>query len=325
MSYIYQVMHLDQTQHNLKYKYGSKFTPTEITYHQTSNNAPAINERNYLNTRTDAVYIGFHLVVDDQVAIECLPLNVQTWHAGDGSSGAGNMKSIGIEMAYSTSSDVSLRNAAIENGAKLIASLMKTYNIPMSKVLPHQARSGKHCPHDILDRYGHEKFRTLIQTEFNKLTSSSSSQTNTSSSSTKLDLQIGNQVKVNSTLSGYQSASSQPASSTLASGKYIVFKVSEGSTHPINISKSAISPGSWVNQSALSLSNSQPFAVGDQVVVSKQLNGYGTSSTTISTTLVSTGTYYVYKYVEGATHAINISKSLGSPGSWVNISDLMLI
>ena len=65
----------------------------------------------------------------------------------------------GDDYERSTSSNINLRNAAIENGAKVIASLMKTYNIPMSKVLPHQARSGKHCPHDILDRYGHEKFR----------------------------------------------------------------------------------------------------------------------------------------------------------------------
>ena len=84
MAYTYQVMHLDKTAHNLKYKYGANFTPTEITYHQTSNNAPAINERNYLNNRTDNVYIGFHIVVDNQTAIECLPLNIQTWHAGDG-------------------------------------------------------------------------------------------------------------------------------------------------------------------------------------------------------------------------------------------------
>ena len=168
MSYELKTMYLDKTSHNLKYKYGANAKLTEITYHQTSNSAPAINERNYLNNRTDKVYIGFHFVVDESQAIQCLPLTVQTWHAGD-SSGAGNMKSIGVEIARSTNSDIALRNKAIENGAKLIAKLMKENNIPMSKVKSHQSRSGKHCPHDVLDRYGENNFRNLIQAELNKL------------------------------------------------------------------------------------------------------------------------------------------------------------
>lgn len=169
MSYEYIIKHLDRTEHNLKYKYGKTFKPTEITYHQTYNKATATNERNYLNTRTDKVYVGFHLVVDDKMAIECLPLNIQTWHSGDGANGAGNTKSIAVEIAYSTHLDLNLRNKAIENGAKLIAKIMKDYNIPMSKVKSHQARSGKLCPHDIINRYGEDKFRKLILTEFNKL------------------------------------------------------------------------------------------------------------------------------------------------------------
>lgn len=174
MSYELKLMYLDKTNHNLKYKYGNSVKLTEITYHQTSNSSPAINERNYLNNRTDNVYIGFHFVVDEKQAIQCLPLSVQTWHAGDG-RGNGNMKSISVEIARSTNSDITLRDKAIENGAKLIAKLMKDYNIPMSKVKSHQSRSGKHCPHDILDRYGEQKFRNLIQAELNKLNGSQTS------------------------------------------------------------------------------------------------------------------------------------------------------
>jgi N-acetylmuramoyl-L-alanine amidase CwlA len=386
-------MHLDKTQHNLKYKYGSNFTPTEITYHQTSNNARALNERNYLNNRTDKVYIGFHIVVDDQVAIECLPLTVQTWHAGDGATGAGNMKSIGIEIAYSTSSNINLRNAAIENGAKVIASLMKTYNIPMSKVLPHQARSGKHCPHDILDRYGHEKFRALIQKEYNEIinltptptptpipdpgykvgdsviaskgirgykTANSTTATTTVSAGNykvykvaantlhpinisksgqtpgawvnetditkiKQDLVAGNQVQLTKSISGYVSSDSETPSSTLKSGKYIIFKVNKGSNHPINISKSPTAPGAWVDEDGLSWIGASSLQAGDQVKVMKKVNGYITSNATTSTTLVEAGTYYVYKYVSGATYAVNVSKSAQSPGAWIDISDLTLV
>lgn len=172
----YTQRHLDRTPHNLKYKYGESFKATEITYHQTSNKAPAINERNYLNNRTDKQYIGFHIVVDDKQAIECLPLNIQSWHSGDGSNGAGNMKSIGIEIAYSTHDDVNLRNKAIENGAEVIAKVMKDYNIPLNKVKSHYDRSKKNCPHDIRGRYGESKFRNLIQQKYNELVNGQTTQ-----------------------------------------------------------------------------------------------------------------------------------------------------
>ena len=162
-------MYLDKTAYNLKYKYGSTTTLTEITYHQTSNNATALNERNYLNNRKDNIYVSYHFVVDETQAIQCLPINVSGWHSGDGANGVGNAKSIGVEIARSTHADINIRNKAIENGAKLIAQLMKQHNIPMSKVKSHYDRSGKNCPHDIRGRYGEQKFRALIQAELNKL------------------------------------------------------------------------------------------------------------------------------------------------------------
>lgn len=392
MAYTYQIMHLDKTPHNLKYKYGANFTPTEITYHQTSNNAPAINERNYLNNRTDNVYIGFHIVVDNQTAIECLPLNVQTWHAGDG-YGSGNMKSIGVAMAYSTSSDLSLRNAAIENGAKVIANLMKTYNIPLTKVFPHQARSGKHCPHDIIDRYGNENFRTLIQKEYYNLTGNSTElgdETETSSGTFKVGqtvevyeeipgyatskalvsttkVKIGtykiykiatgarqelnisktgtaagawvsasyvhatssglialDAVLVTQTINGYATSNSTSVAVHLAAGDYVVYKVNDGALHEVNISKSISTPGSWVDADKLTLISSGLIQAGDKVTVINTINGYTTSIDATPSNTLDAGTYYIYKYVEGAAHEINISKLVNSPGAWVDVTDVIL-
>lgn len=215
MAYDLKIMLLDKTSHNLKYKYGNSATLTEITYHQTSNSATALNERNYLNNRTDKVYVSFHYVVDETTAIQCLPLNVNGWHSGDG-SGTGNMKSIGIEIARSTSSDVNLRNKAIENGALLIASLMKQYNIPMSKVKSHQSRNGKHCPHDILDRYGEQNFRNLIQQKLNELNG-------TKPTVTTSDIKVGDKVKVKTTATHY--ATGQSMSSFVKGSTYEVTKV----------------------------------------------------------------------------------------------------
>jgi N-acetylmuramoyl-L-alanine amidase len=117
---------LDRTTYNLKYKYGGAMTPMYVTIHNTANSAPAINEANYLNNRQDNVYISFHYAVDDIQALQLLPNNEAGWHAGDG-SGDGNKKSIGIEICYSTHSDVSLRNKSTLNGAQLAAQLLKQY------------------------------------------------------------------------------------------------------------------------------------------------------------------------------------------------------
>ena len=55
-------------------------------------------------------------------------MNYNAWHAGNRSM---NKKSIGIEIAKSTIKDESIKDKAIENGAKLTAMLMKYYNIPL--------------------------------------------------------------------------------------------------------------------------------------------------------------------------------------------------
>lgn len=199
MAYTYSVMHLDKSDYNLKYKYGSNFTPTEITYHQTSNLSPSINERNYLNNRKDKAYVSFHIVVDESQAIECLPLNVTGWHSGDGSNGSGNKNSIGVEIARSTNVDLNLRDKAIDNGALLIANLMKQFNIPINKVRSHNHRSGKNCPHDIRGRYGEDKFRNLIQEYYNELTSPTVTQPSNNNSS----YEVGNKVKVQSHATHY--------------------------------------------------------------------------------------------------------------------------
>ena len=320
MAYTYQIMHLDKTAHNLKYKYGVSFTPTEITYHQTSNNAPAINERNYLNTRTDKAYIGFHIVVDNQTAIECLPLNVQTWHAGDG-YGSGNMKSIGIEMAYSTSSDLSLRNDAITNGAKVIANLMKSYSIPITKVFPHQSRSGKHCPHDILDRFGNENFRSLIQKEYNTLIGSDNSTIEDEGHSGLSTFKVGQAVQVYSEIPGYNTSKALIATTKLKVGTYKIYKIAEGARHSLNISSNGTVAGAWVNSSDIQSTNSG-FMEKDQVQVDEIINGYSTSMSTEVSLHVAIGDYVVYKVNDGALHEVNISKTGLTPGSWVDANQL---
>lgn len=94
---------------------------------------------------------SFHFAVDDTEAWQGLLLTRNGWHAGDGSTGAGNRKHIGVEICYSKSGGVRFDKAE-DNAAELIASLLKQYGFGIDRVRKHQDFSGKYCPHRTLDR-----------------------------------------------------------------------------------------------------------------------------------------------------------------------------
>ncbi|HFK1752083.1 TPA: N-acetylmuramoyl-L-alanine amidase [Bacillus cereus] len=142
-----------------------EMNPTEITFHNTYNDAPAINERN--NVANNSTGTSFHIAVDDKEAIQLIPFNRNAWHAGDGTSGRGNRHSIGVEICYSLSGGDRYRKAEL-NAIKVIRQLMDTFNIPISRVKTHQERNGKYCPHRMLDEGRVEWFKSqLTQTSQN--------------------------------------------------------------------------------------------------------------------------------------------------------------
>ncbi|PFF41924.1 N-acetylmuramoyl-L-alanine amidase [Bacillus cereus] len=142
-----------------------EMNPTEITFHNTCNDAPAINERN--NVANNSTGTSFHVAVDDKEAIQLIPFNRNAWHAGDGANGRGNRHSIGVEICYSLSGGDRYRKAEL-NAIKVIRQLMDTFNIPISRVKTHQERNGKYCPHRMLDEGRVEWFKSqLTQTSQN--------------------------------------------------------------------------------------------------------------------------------------------------------------
>jgi N-acetylmuramoyl-L-alanine amidase CwlA len=142
-------------------KVGSEMSkPTYIVVHNTANTAPAVNEVTYLNRSTNTSYTSFHFAVDDVNVYQAVNMKYNAWHAGENTM---NRQSIGVEIAKSMISDTTIKDKAINNGAKLVAMLMIEYDIPIERVITHQAVTGKHCPHDILDRYGYDKFLNLVR------------------------------------------------------------------------------------------------------------------------------------------------------------------
>lgn len=150
--------------YNLKYKYGGKMDDLRyITIHNTWNSAPARRERDYLNNRRDNVHISYHFVVDEQGAIQTMPLDECAWHAGDG-RGPGNRNSLGIEIARSRcyGQDDRLYRQAEENAVNLAAWLLDRYKLSVDDLRMHQDWSGKKCPHRILEEKRWDEFKARV-------------------------------------------------------------------------------------------------------------------------------------------------------------------
>lgn len=147
-----------ENKYSVKCPYSMK--PTRIVIHNTANDASAKNEIAYMHRNDNTV--SFHFAVDDVEVLQGLPLNRNSWNAGDGRNGKGNREGISIEICYSKSGgDKWLK--ALKNAAKLTAKLLKDYKWSIDKVTKHQDYSGKHCPHRILDEYGWDNFINLVK------------------------------------------------------------------------------------------------------------------------------------------------------------------
>ncbi|MFT9495830.1 peptidoglycan recognition protein family protein [Anaerosolibacter sp.] len=132
-----------------------------ITVHNTGNpTSIAKNERGWLTNAYNKVTASWHIAVDEKEAIEAIPLNEIAWHAGDGSKGQGNTKSIGIEVCESGNQEVVWQNAV-----QLVAKLLYERGWGVDRVRTHKSWSGKNCPRLILPRW--DEFIKDIQEQLN--------------------------------------------------------------------------------------------------------------------------------------------------------------
>ncbi len=123
---------------------GYKLTPEFITIHNTGDpGASAEALSNYVRSQNN--YKSWHFTVGNGVVIQQLPITESGWHAGDGASGPGNRKSIGIEICEVPGAE--------ETAINFIAALSEAINIQISKITTHQNWSGKYCPRLILPHW----------------------------------------------------------------------------------------------------------------------------------------------------------------------------
>ena len=163
MSYTFRQNLLPSNKYSIKAPYS--MNAEYITIHNTSNSASADAEIRYMISNDNQT--SFHVCVDEKEVIQAIPFNRNAWHAGDGGSGTGNRKSIGIEIARSTG-DANLFARAEQNCAEYVAKLLKERGWGIDRVKRHKDWSGKNCPHKTMEK-GWQRFLNMIQTELNKL------------------------------------------------------------------------------------------------------------------------------------------------------------
>lgn len=160
MAIIPRQMLCPESKKSLKFPY--YMVPTRIVVHNTASDASAANEIKYMISNDKEV--SYHFAIDDKEVVQGLPLNVNSWNAGDG-NGKGNREGIAIEICYSKSGGTRFIEAE-KLAAKFIAQLLKERNWGIDKVTKHQDYNGKYCPHRTLDM-GWERFLNMIKAEMN--------------------------------------------------------------------------------------------------------------------------------------------------------------
>lgn len=157
--------------------------PEFICIHNTANKATAKGEIDYMHISDD--YRSFHFAVDETEIVQGLPLDTNSWHAGDGECGDGNRKGISIEICRSYcpvengGGDEKLWQTeyktkfekAQENAAELTAYILHKYGwgCDLSRVRKHQDFDGKYCPHRTMCDYGWDFFLNLVRKKYEEM------------------------------------------------------------------------------------------------------------------------------------------------------------
>jgi len=124
---------------------GTKRKIKYIVIHETDNFAKGTGAKNhskFLKSTTDST--SWHYTVDDKEIYHHIPDNEIAHHAATES---GNKNGVGIELCVNKDGNF---NKTFENATKLVAYLIKEYNLETSDIKTHHDFSGKDCPHSIL-------------------------------------------------------------------------------------------------------------------------------------------------------------------------------
>lgn len=126
---------------------GTKRKIKYIVIHETDNFIEGTGAKNHAaflsDNNTEAT--SWHYTVDDTEIYHHIPDNEIANHAG---VREGNLYGIGIELCVNGDGNF---EKTFDNATKLVAYLIKEYDLTIEAIKTHQDFSGKDCPHSILE------------------------------------------------------------------------------------------------------------------------------------------------------------------------------
>ncbi len=143
MSYKLKSRWLSSAKYPRKSPYAMR--PAGIVVHNTAGDASATEEAAAMVGNSSAV--SFHVVIDEEYAVECIPFSRNAFHAGDGAQGYANRNLIGIEIARSAEESGDRFRRAEENAALYIAHVCVQYGWTSAQLHQHNWYSATECPH----------------------------------------------------------------------------------------------------------------------------------------------------------------------------------
>lgn len=147
----------------LEARTGVKRTIRYIVVHETGNTsvgADAENHSEYLSGGKGGE-TSWHYTVDDHEIYHHVPDDEVAWHAGDTRNPeGGNAHGIGIELCVNADGDF---EKTLDNGAKLVAYLLRAYDLDLSAVTQHADYMEKNCPQTLRDSGRWEEFLGMVE------------------------------------------------------------------------------------------------------------------------------------------------------------------
>ncbi len=142
---------------------GKKRKIKYIVIHETDNFEAGVGAKNHATflKKNNMNSKSWHYTVDDTEIYHHIPDNEVAYHAADEE---GNQYGIGIELCVNRDGDF---EETFENGAKLVAYLLKEYNLTIDDIKTHQDFSGKDCPHSILENNRMNEFKRKVESFMN--------------------------------------------------------------------------------------------------------------------------------------------------------------
>ena len=152
-------VHTELIESNTKARPGTKRRIRYIVIHETDNFDKTTGAKNHAQflSENNMDSTSWHYTVDDKEIYHHIPDNEVAYHAANE---IGNLYGIGIELCVNSGGNF---EKTFNNAAKLVAYLLKEYNLTIYDLKTHHDFSGKDCPHSILKNNRMDEFIEKVE------------------------------------------------------------------------------------------------------------------------------------------------------------------